>query len=170
MQPYYDKLEAEFGDWPAGNVEVPDLPNEPMETQRRRVLIADKTDVNQARFAMGQIGMRADDPDYYSMSVANRILGGGFGDRLFNESTRALPRSESAEHEIRHDLGHGRAGGHARKTGRAARYPLNFYAIICGDTLYRASMPAQITISTWLFILLLVIAVGAILDRCRSPG
>lgn len=78
-------LEARFGDWPAGNVEVPDLPNEPMETQRRRVLIADKTDVNQARFSMGHIGMRADDPDYYAMSVANRILGGGFGDRLFNE-------------------------------------------------------------------------------------
>jgi zinc protease len=78
-------LEARFSDWPAGNVEVPDLPNEPMETQRRRVLVADKTDVNQARFAMGHIGMRADDPDYYKMSVANRILGGGFGDRLFNE-------------------------------------------------------------------------------------
>lgn len=78
-------LEERFGDWPAGNVEVPPLPNEPMETQRRRVLIADKTDVNQARFAMGHIGMRADDPDYYSLSVANRILGGGFGDRLFNE-------------------------------------------------------------------------------------
>jgi predicted Zn-dependent peptidase len=78
-------LEARFGDWPAGNVEVPELPNEPTQTQRRRVLVADKTDVNQARFAMGHIGMRADDEDYYSMSVANRILGGGFGDRLFNE-------------------------------------------------------------------------------------
>jgi len=78
-------LEARFGDWPAGNVEVPDLPNEPMETQRRRVLVADKADVNQARIAMGHVGMRADDPDYYAMSVANRILGGGFGDRLFNE-------------------------------------------------------------------------------------
>lgn len=79
------ELEARFGDWPAGNVEVPELPNEPLQTQRRRVLVADKSDVNQARFAMGQIGMRADDPDYYAMSVANRILGGGFGDRLFNE-------------------------------------------------------------------------------------
>lgn len=78
-------LEARFGDWPAGNVEVPELPNEPEQTQRRRVLVADKTDVNQARFSMGHIGMRADDPDYYKMSVANRILGGGFGDRLFNE-------------------------------------------------------------------------------------
>ena len=31
-------------------------------------------------------------------------------------------------------------------------------------------MPAQITISTWLFILLLVIAVGAILDRVLIPS
>lgn len=84
-QTMLSELEARFGDWPAGNVEVPELPNEPNQTQRRRVLVADKTDVNQARFAMGHIGMRADDPDYYAMSVANRILGGGFGDRLFNE-------------------------------------------------------------------------------------
>lgn len=80
-----EQVRARFGDWPAGNPTVPDLPNEPNETQRRRVLVADKDDVNQARIHAGHIGMRADDPDYYAMSVANRILGGGFGDRLFNE-------------------------------------------------------------------------------------
>lgn len=80
-----ETIKARFGDWPRGNVEVPPFPNEPNETQRRRVLVADKSDVNQTRFALGHIGMRADDPDYYAMSVANRILGGGFGDRLFNE-------------------------------------------------------------------------------------
>lgn len=79
------QIRARFGDWKRGNVELPDFPNEPSQEQRRRVLVADKTDVNQTRFALGHIGMRADDPDYYAMSVANRILGGGFGDRLFNE-------------------------------------------------------------------------------------
>ena len=74
-----------FGDWPQGNAMVPDFPNEPNAEQRKRVLVANKDDVNQTRFALGHIGMRADDPDYYAMSVANRILGGGFGDRLFNE-------------------------------------------------------------------------------------
>ncbi len=78
-------IEAHFGDWPAGNPTIPDLPNEPLETPRRRVLVANKDDVTQARIHAGQLGMRADDPDYYAMSVANRVLGGGFGDRLFNE-------------------------------------------------------------------------------------
>ncbi len=79
------QIRERFGDWKRGEVELPDFPNEPNQSQRRRVLVADKTDVNQSRFALGHIGMRADDPDYYAMSVANRILGGGFGDRLFNE-------------------------------------------------------------------------------------
>ena len=79
------KIQKVFGDWPAGNVELPPFPNEPQQEQVRRVLVADKTDVNQTRFALGHIGMRADDPDYYAMSVGNRVLGGGFGDRLFNE-------------------------------------------------------------------------------------
>jgi zinc protease len=79
------QIKARFGDWKRGNVQIPPLPNEPAQPQRRRVLVADKADVNQTRFALGHIGMRADDPDYYAMSVANRILGGGFGDRLFNE-------------------------------------------------------------------------------------
>ena len=79
------EITERFGDWPRGNVDVPEFPNEPNQTQRRRVLVANKNDVNQTRFSMGHVGMRADDPDYYAMSVANRILGGGFGDRLFNE-------------------------------------------------------------------------------------
>ena len=79
------QLRQQFGDWKRGNVELPEFPNEPNQAQRRRVLVADKADVNQTRFALGHVGMRADDPDYYAMSVANRILGGGFGDRLFNE-------------------------------------------------------------------------------------
>jgi len=79
------RIEERFGDWPAGQPMVPPFPNEPNEEQRKRVLVANKEDVNQTRFSMGHIGMRADDPDYYAMSVANRILGGSFGDRLFNE-------------------------------------------------------------------------------------
>lgn len=79
------ELQARFGDWERGDVVVPDFPNEPLETQRKRVLVAEKNDVNQTRVVMGHIGMRADDEDYFAMSVANRILGGSFSDRLFNE-------------------------------------------------------------------------------------
>ena len=80
------RIEELFGDWPAGQPMVPPLPNEPnVENPSRRVLVADKADVNQTRFAMGHVGMLAKDPDYYAMRVANRILGGSFGARLFNE-------------------------------------------------------------------------------------
>jgi len=80
-----EKLQAKFGDWEKGNLPELEFPNEPTETPRRRVLVAEKTDVNQARVVMGHIGMRADDEDYFAMSVANRILGGSFSDRLFNK-------------------------------------------------------------------------------------
>jgi zinc protease len=79
------QIEDQFGDWEAGDPTIPDLPNEPQETARRRVMIANKEDVTQARIHAGQIGMRADDVDYYAMSVANRVLGGSFGSKLFNE-------------------------------------------------------------------------------------
>ena len=78
-------LKERFGDWEPGEVTIPPFPNEPNESQRKRVLVANKDDVNQTRVVMGHIGMRADDEDYFAMSVANRILGGSFGDRLFNE-------------------------------------------------------------------------------------
>lgn len=77
-------LKDRFEDWPRVDNPIPGLPNEP-SSKPRRVLVANKDDVTQARVLVGQVGMRADDPDYYAMSVANRIMGGGFGSRLFNE-------------------------------------------------------------------------------------
>jgi predicted Zn-dependent peptidase len=78
-------LEESFGSWEAQDNPIPEISKEPTASASRRVTIANKDDVTQARFAVGQVGMRADDPDFYAMSVMNRILGGGFGDRLFNE-------------------------------------------------------------------------------------
>lgn len=80
-----EQLRAVFGDWPRVDNPIPQISTEPTASATRRVLIANKDDVTQARFAIGQVGMRMDDPDYYAMSVMNRVLGGGFGDRLFNE-------------------------------------------------------------------------------------
>jgi len=56
---------------------VPDLP--------RTVNVVDKDDINQTTVIMGAKGIRADDPHYAGVQVANRILGGGFATRLFNE-------------------------------------------------------------------------------------
>ena len=79
------QLRSVFGDWKRVDNPIPQVSNEPTASATRRVLVANKDDVTQARFAVGQVGMRMDDPDYYAMSVMNRVLGGGFGDRLFNE-------------------------------------------------------------------------------------
>ncbi len=79
-----DELKGKFENWPRVDNPVPPLPKVP-KAQARQVLVANKDDVTQSYFAAGQIGMKMDDPDYYSMIVMNRILGGGFSSRLFNE-------------------------------------------------------------------------------------
>jgi len=77
------KIEAVFGDWARATTplppdpEIPDLP--------RTVNVIDKEDLTQSTVLMGHKGLRNDDPDYAAIVVGNRILGGGFGDRLFNE-------------------------------------------------------------------------------------
>lgn len=78
------QIKARLEDWPRVDNPVPPLP-EASKLQPRKVLVADKEDVTQTWFAAGHLGMRMDDPDYYSMIVMNRILGGSFGSRLFNE-------------------------------------------------------------------------------------
>lgn len=82
-------VKAAFADWPKVENEIPPLPDAPKGGERR-VLIANKDDVTQTWFALGHVGMKSDDPDYYAMSVMNRILGGGFGDRLFNQVRSTL--------------------------------------------------------------------------------
>ncbi len=57
--------------------EIPDFP--------RTVNVVDKDDLTQTTVLMGHKGIRADDPNYAAIRVANRILGGGFATRLFNE-------------------------------------------------------------------------------------
>lgn len=76
-------IESSFAGWaPAGSPlpadpVVPDLP--------RTVNIVDKDDLTQTTVIMGHKGIRADSPYYAGLQVANRILGGGFATRLFNE-------------------------------------------------------------------------------------
>lgn len=57
--------------------EIPDFP--------RTVNVVDKADLTQTTVLMGGRGIRASDPAYAGVQVANKILGGGFATRLFNE-------------------------------------------------------------------------------------
>jgi zinc protease len=72
-----------FGDWPKG----PEVQDEPANIQAEipaGVFYVEKNDMTQAKIAMGHLGIRRDDPDYYALVVVNQILSGSFGARLFS--------------------------------------------------------------------------------------
>jgi predicted Zn-dependent peptidase len=77
------RIEKAFAGWAKADKalpkdpEIPDLP--------RTVNVVDKEDLTQTTIIMGARGIRADDPAYAGVQVANKILGGGFATRLFNE-------------------------------------------------------------------------------------
>jgi predicted Zn-dependent peptidase/phosphoribosylcarboxyaminoimidazole (NCAIR) mutase len=77
------RIEAAFAGWPRASAplppdpEIPDFP--------RTVNVVDKDDLTQTTIFMGARGIRASDPNYAGVQVANKILGGGFATRLFNE-------------------------------------------------------------------------------------
>ncbi|MBE0565040.1 MAG: insulinase family protein [Krumholzibacteria bacterium] len=77
------RLERVFAGWePVGT----DLPADPeILDLPRTVNIVDKDDLTQSTILLGHKGIRADSPHYAGVMVGNRILGGGFSTRLFNE-------------------------------------------------------------------------------------
>jgi len=76
-------LKKVFGDWPKGP-ETKDAPAFTQEHAPSGVFYIEKNDMTQAKIAMGHQGIRRDHPDYYSVVVANQILSGSFGARLFS--------------------------------------------------------------------------------------
>ena len=77
------RLESAFAGWEPATTQLPadpeifDLP--------RTVNVVDQDDLTQSTVVLGHKGIRADDPSYAGVMVGNRILGGGFASRLFNE-------------------------------------------------------------------------------------
>lgn len=72
-----------FGDWKRGpeaeKVEVP------YRTQPQPgIYFIDKDDMTQSNLAIGHLGVRRDDPDYYALEVLNQIMSGSGGSRLFS--------------------------------------------------------------------------------------
>ncbi len=79
-----DKLEKLFGGWKAEQQPVPAFP--PVTAKPAPgVYLADKEDVTQTFFSIGELGGTLRDPDYAALEVAADILGGGFRSRLFKE-------------------------------------------------------------------------------------
>jgi zinc protease len=79
-----DKLEMLFGDW---KVEQPPAPPFPAVTAKPApgVYFAEKEDVTQTFFAMGELGGTLRDKDYPALQVAADILGQGFSSRLVTQ-------------------------------------------------------------------------------------
>ena len=77
------KLEQAFAGWAKADSPLP--PDPEIYDLPRTVNIVDKDDLTQTTILLGHKGIRADSPYYAGVQVGNRILGGGFATRLFNE-------------------------------------------------------------------------------------
>jgi len=91
------KIQKYFGDWPKGGGVVPKLPEVSYE-YKPGVHYIEKDDITQSNVLIGHIGGLTGDPDYFAMTVANNVLGGSFGSRMFNEvrSKKGLAYSTGA--------------------------------------------------------------------------
>jgi predicted Zn-dependent peptidase len=78
------KIEQVFEDWKSREVSTSPAP-EIRYQFRQTVNVIPKEDVNQTHIYMGHIGGLRNDPDYFALSLMNRILGIGFTSRLFKE-------------------------------------------------------------------------------------
>jgi zinc protease len=76
-------LEQQFGDWPKRA--VPALPSTPIPAPHKSITLVDRPGSVQADVHVGHIGVTRSSPDYFPLTVANAILGGGTSSRLFNE-------------------------------------------------------------------------------------
>lgn len=79
-------IEATFGSWPKGGKVKPATPPVDLAKQARGIFVADKNDVTQSWFQIAHLlDVKRNHPDYPALVVANQVLGGGFGSRLFDE-------------------------------------------------------------------------------------
>jgi zinc protease len=79
-----NKIKGYFGDWQPGPGTVPKLPEVDYEF-KSAVHYIHKENINQSTILIGHIGGLTGDPDYFALTVANDVLGGSLGGRMFNE-------------------------------------------------------------------------------------
>ncbi|HYG22258.1 MAG TPA: pitrilysin family protein [Verrucomicrobiae bacterium] len=78
------KLEALFKDWPFQGENPPAIPTN-TSFAKPGVYVVNKPDVNQGRVAIMLPGIMRDDPDYFTITIMNDVLGGGgFTSRIMN--------------------------------------------------------------------------------------
>jgi zinc protease len=78
-----EMIRSSFGDWPRGPERQPPAAA-PEQGPAPGVYFAEKDDVTQSYVAMGTLGIRRDNPDYYAVELMNEVFGGSFASRLFS--------------------------------------------------------------------------------------
>ena len=82
MKEIMPKLEKYFGDWAKGDVPATSIPPAPAQASSRIYLI-DRPGSVQTVLQLGTLGIERTSPDYFSVLLADRVLGGGPSGRLF---------------------------------------------------------------------------------------
>jgi predicted Zn-dependent peptidase len=76
-------IKSTLGDWQRATEPLPPDPEIPHRD--RTVNVINRDELTQSSIILGHLGIRADDPSYAGITVANRILGGSFSSRLHRE-------------------------------------------------------------------------------------
>ncbi len=83
-QVIFEKWASEFGQLRNGGSAITQL-TKPSLTKSRRLLLIDKPERTQSRILIGQLGGKMQDPNYYSLTLANQAIGGGTLGRFYFE-------------------------------------------------------------------------------------
>ena len=79
-------VERELGDWKGiAPPEARKAALPPVRGGERRVIVIDRPGLTQSQIRIGNIAASRNTPDYFDLTVANGILGGGFTSRLMEE-------------------------------------------------------------------------------------
>ena len=78
------KIKSVFDGWRPGARREVSLPP-PSLVRGRNIVLVNKADVTQTQIRVGNIGVDIRNPDYFPITVANTVFGGGFTSRLVEE-------------------------------------------------------------------------------------
>ncbi|HLE62914.1 MAG TPA: pitrilysin family protein, partial [Pyrinomonadaceae bacterium] len=76
------KIEKIFGDWKKADVPATSIPQAP-EQEAARIFLIDRPGSVQTVLQLGNLGIERTNADYFSLLLADRVLGGGPAARLF---------------------------------------------------------------------------------------
>ncbi len=79
-----EKVKQHFASWPKKTPREGKL-NKPQMFKGRKVWVLNKADATQTQIRIGNIGVERRHPDYFAITVANGVFGGGFTSRLTEE-------------------------------------------------------------------------------------